>query len=691
MKKALFALFLLISASLFAQSELERKAQKGHVEAQYELGAKYHEEKKYKEAAMWFEKAAKQGHARSQSNLGLYHNSILQPQDPKKAFYWFSKAAEQGYAQAQYQLALCYENGIGCTKDEDMALEWYMKAANQGYILAQDMVGYWLDNGTHFHEDKSKAFEWYLKAAQRGDAEAQVHVAVHLEKGIGISMNHTEAFQWISNAAEQGYPQAMAKLATFYEEGIGCAQNLEQAKLWSQKAEQEGDLYMQSKKMPANKKPQHLAGNLYYEIISPTEVRVASHNGHSHLTNVKIPSSIKIKKNVYVVTAIAEDAFHFGINNYNLQRVTFPNTIETIGKGAFQGCSKLTNITIPNNVYYIGESAFSGCNSLKDVTLPKKLAIVPKNPIFSDCSSLKTANGHSIPSVEIPEWFQKDIVGTNSPLESALYPNKEKEVPIHTTTSIPTTSINNDKTFAVIIGNEDYHVVGDVPFAQNDADIFAECCEKTLGLPQHNIRKYTNITYGGLLTAMRDIKGISEAYKGDLNIIFYYSGHGIPDNASKAAYLLPVDADGTQMEVCYSLNRLYKELGNMNARQVTIFMDACFSGSERGNNMIIPAKGVAIKPREAGLSGNLVIFAAATDEQTAFPYKEMKHGMFTYFLLNKLNSSKGNVTLGELQTYIHDNVFQKSQVINRKKQEPTVKVSDAMTGKWKNLKLTGNR
>lgn len=706
MRKTLFALFFLISAPLFAQGNLEQKAQSGDAEAQYQLGVRYHKEKKYQEAVVWFEKAAKQGHARSQSNMGLYHSSILQPQDEKKAFYWFSQSAAQGYAQAQYQLATCYEKGVGCTKDEDLALEWYMKAANQGYSLAQDLVGYWIDNGTHLTENKEEAFDWYMKAAQQGDAEAQVHVAVHLEKGIGIRRNPTEAFHWISKAAEQGYPQAMAKLAQYYQEGTGCTKDLRQASEWNLKAEKAGDLYLQSKK--ADKDIQYLNGNLYYEIISPTEVRVASHDGHAHLTDARIPSSIKIKKNIYIVTAIAAEAFHSGIGNYTLKSATLPGTIETIGKSAFQGCSKLARISIPNTVYYIGDAAFKGCNSLKDVVAPRNLKVpshTAEQLMFADCCNLLSINGHSTSSIEIPEWFKKEIKGTNSPLDLALN-GKAVEPPLRpkdnpgdnpppTTPTgscpldknIPITNLNNSKTFAVIIGNEDYTHVGKVPFAKNDAEIFAQYCEKTLGLPKENIRKYMNITFGNMHMAMNDIKGIAEAYRGDLNVIFYYSGHGIPDNASKDAYLLPVDADGSQMEVCYSLNRLYSELGKLNARQVTVFMDACFSGSKRGKEMIIAAKGVAIKPRETDLEGNIVVFAAATNEQTAFPYEEMEHGMFTYFLLDKLNQSRGNATLGELQEYIHDNVYQKSQVINRKKQEPTVKASDLMTGKWQQLKL----
>ena len=61
--------------------------------------------------------------------------------------------------------------------------------------------------------------------------------------------------------------------------------------------------------------------------------------------------------------------------------------------------------------------------------------------------------------------------------------------------------------------------------------------------------------------------------------------------------------------------------------------------------------------------------------------------MFTYYLLKKLNETKGDVTLGELGTYIQTNVKQQSVVVNRKSQTPTVVPSTAMNETWKGIKL----
>lgn len=252
----------------------------------------------------------------------------------------------------------------------------------------------------------------------------------------------------------------------------------------------------------------------------------------------------------------------------------------------------------------------------------------------------------------------------------------------------PVTPVKENKeTFAVIIGNENYLKVAKVAYARNDARTFAEFCRDKLNLPKDNIRLYEDATYGNMISAMADIKRIAKAYKGKINVIFYYAGHGIPDEDTKDAFLMPIDVDGLSTEVCYPLAKLYKELDDLKANSVTAFMDACFSGSERGNGMVVAARGVALKVKNDAPKGNTVVFTAATDKQTAYPYEEKKHGMFTYYLLEKLRETNGNCTLGELSNYVIEEVNKRAVVANGKEQTPVVLTSMGANGEWRNHKL----
>jgi len=135
------------------------------------------------------------------------------------------------------------------------------------------------------------------------------------------------------------------------------------------------------------------------------------------------------------------------------------------------------------------------------------------------------------------------------------------------------------------------------------------------------------------------------------------------------------------------LEDLYQTLGKLPARNITVFMDACFSGSQRSGDMMASARGVAIKAQPGAPTGNMVVFSAAQGDETAYPYHEKGHGMFTYFLLKKLQETKGDVTLGELESYIETNVKQQSIVVNRKSQTPVVTPSATIRDRWGGLKL----
>lgn len=251
--------------------------------------------------------------------------------------------------------------------------------------------------------------------------------------------------------------------------------------------------------------------------------------------------------------------------------------------------------------------------------------------------------------------------------------------------NIPETNTKNSNTFALIIANENYQSVASVPYALNDGNIFREYCIKTLGIPEKQIKYIPDATGNQIKAQINWLQTLAEVFT-DPHIIFYYAGHGIPDESSRTAYLLPVDGIGTDVSTGYKLDDLYAVLGKMPAENVTVFMDACFSGSKRENGMLASARGVAIKAKSGMPQGNMVVFSAAQSDETAYPDYEEKHGMFTYYLLKKLQDTDGNVTLQELGEYIIDNVRKKSAV-NGKLQTPCVTPSASLDASWREWKL----
>ncbi len=202
------------------------------------------------------------------------------------------------------------------------------------------------------------------------------------------------------------------------------------------------------------------SGDLYYRILSEgdktVEVTFFQHGDYSG--DVVIPSAVTYQSEIYTVTGIGIQAFWYcssltslyipesvnaisfdvfsgcnrlenivvdGLNPYYSsfdgvvyskngdvlilcpaakKKVGIPNSVVTIGDGAFGDCSLLTSIEIPDGVTTIGHSAFQRCASLSSIDIPKGVTTIGYGA-FSGCASLT--------SIDIPS-------GVTS-LESSLF------------------------------------------------------------------------------------------------------------------------------------------------------------------------------------------------------------------------------------------------------------------------------
>jgi hypothetical protein len=260
-------------------------------------------------------------------------------------------------------------------------------------------------------------------------------------------------------------------------------------------------------------------------------------------------------------------------------------------------------------------------------------------------------------------------------------------------TNIPVTSISNKNTYALIIGNEDYtkyqndlNSEANVDYAKRDAEVFAEYAEKTLGIPKGNITILTDAIGSQMNREIEKLSKLAKYSNGNATLLFYFAGHGFPDEKTKEAYIMPVDISGTNVKSGVKLSALYSKLTEFPTKKSIVILDACFSGGGR-NEGLLAARSVAIKPKENPISGNLLIFSSSSGQQSSLPYDNKQHGMFTYFILKKLKESKGDVSMEELKDYVTREVQINAVKINNKEQNPKLQVSPNLENVWMDWKL----
>lgn len=246
---------------------------------------------------------------------------------------------------------------------------------------------------------------------------------------------------------------------------------------------------------------------------------------------------------------------------------------------------------------------------------------------------------------------------------------------------------SNKDTYAIIFGNEEYKHISRVNYAHNDAKSFAEYCRKLMGIPSKNITLALDATKTEMDQIIAKLQEQARMSPGKLSFIIYYAGHGLPDVVRGVSYLVPSDADGSDFQYCYSLNRLYDQLDKVDSKGVTVFLDACFSGGARNGGSVLSERYVFHGEQNAEVEGKTISFSAASNQQTALPYDEEHHGIFTYVLLKALKDSKGKVTYGQLAEILKEEVDQIAIDTKNKRQSPKVSTSDALENTWEEMTL----
>ena len=248
----------------------------------------------------------------------------------------------------------------------------------------------------------------------------------------------------------------------------------------------------------------------------------------------------------------------------------------------------------------------------------------------------------------------------------------------------------NVNAVALIIGVEKYENTFDAQFAVNDAKVFKGFANKALGVPINNIKVLTNEEASRINTKKALLKWLPKRLKEEkTDVYLFYSGHGLASPEEQNLYLLPYEGDPEFLDYS-SLTRkeIFNDINNLNPRSVTVFLDTCYSGETRDEEVLLAsAKPIFIEAEEEEIPAKFTVFTASANNQIASSFKEAEHGLFSYFMMQGLegkadtNNDK-QITANELFAYLSSNVSKQAETIGREQQPQLLGGTDRIIAQW---------
>lgn len=219
------------------------------------------------------------------------------------------------------------------------------------------------------------------------------------------------------------------------------------------------------------------------------------------------------------------------------------------------------------------------------------------------------------------------------------------------------------KLHGVFVGINNYsdQKISNLAYAENDARSFYNLFQNTFSEDDVELHLLVNEQ----ATKKRVLNLLAERLPNRVNsddmVVVYYSGHGSPElndsQSTIARYLVAYDTEydslfTTGINIEHDINLVTERL---KCNKVVFLLDTCFSGRAGGKTF----EGVFLKEyrrnfrsynkafSDLKLGEGRVILSACRDDEVAFEYPTLKHGIFTYSVLNILtNSNKDNGTIG---------------------------------------------
>ncbi|MEW6674996.1 MAG: ankyrin repeat domain-containing protein [Nitrospirota bacterium] len=320
--------------------------------------------------------------------------------------------------------------------------------------------------------------------------------------------------------------------------------------------------------------------------------------------------------------------------------------------------------------------SYAAINGHRDIIkfLVAKGADIDKAILALKKASNEYAKKQNQIAIDYLEEYKRSIATAHAPIEIA----KEPSVLKSDVDELPAIKAKpNKNSYAIVIGIEQYRQkLPKADFAAHDAQTMTEYLTKVMGYPEENI--VTLLNDRALKSDMEKYfeKWLSNNVEKDGTVFIYYSGHGAPNPKTGDAFIVPYDGDPTFIaETGYSLKRLYDSLAKLQAKEIIVALDSCFSGGGGRSVIAKGARPLVMTMESLAIPQKAVVLSAASGDQTSSTYEEKGHGLFTYFMLKGIKgegdtNGDGKIEIGELFEYIKPQIERTARKIYNNEQSP---------------------
>jgi Caspase domain len=228
--------------------------------------------------------------------------------------------------------------------------------------------------------------------------------------------------------------------------------------------------------------------------------------------------------------------------------------------------------------------------------------------------------------------------------------------------------VDHGRLFSVVIGISRYRSIRPLAYADRDAAAMRDYLVQVLGVPPENMTVLLN-EQATLVNIKRVLGTDLRRRAGEKDtVIIYYAGHGAPEPDATSAdgdglekYLVPYDADANDLyTTALPMREIETILTRLASERVVFITDTCYSGATAGRTFATASRRAVVSEaflsRLASARGRIVLTASRGSEVSE-ERDDLKHGVFTYYLLEGLRGAAdsdgdGIVTVDEAYGYV---------------------------------------